>query len=298
MRKKYIKTLIIILFLAVPTFSSFISTIHLINLFSLGNNTWISIILSLVYEIGSLAAFVTPFVLTKLNKPLLWSVFIILVFLQILGNVYYSFEYINIQLISNPQWLDSFKELSTYFVGNDISQIKIFLSSLISVPIPLISLFFLKAVISYIEPENAINGKTDDESKEIKELIVEKSRSGITGGDENQKMGTTEPEVPGITGIPDPPPKVKIQLQDVTAKSIDRPISETTKEIKPKHEKILIKDATPSPEIEREYPEPEPEAQDIPIKAKIPDVNNDIYLKDGQGIPLHPNKAKDSDGHI
>lgn len=160
--KTYARLLIISLFLAVPLFSSFISTIHLVELFALGNLDWISIILACVYEVGSIAAFIVPFVLTKSNKTLLWSIFILLVTMQILGNVYYGFAYINFKLSVDPNWLSSFKELMSYFIGNDQALIKIVLSCLIGIPIPTISLFFLKSTIQYINPdinENIANDK-------------------------------------------------------------------------------------------------------------------------------------------
>ena len=131
--QKKLTAAITIVFLLVPVLSSFISTVHLISFFELGNYTWMSILLAICYEIGSITSFITPFILTKINKNLLWSIFIILVVLQIFGNVYFSFNYINMQLVTNPLWLTSFQEFVAYFVGSDVALIKIIISALIGI---------------------------------------------------------------------------------------------------------------------------------------------------------------------
>lgn len=137
-------------FLAVPVLSSVISSIHLVDFFNLSNSLWISIILSITFEIGSIASFLALGILKKANRTMLWSVFIIMLLMQVIGNVYYGFHFINEKLILDPNWLNTANEFFDSF-GIFKEDVKIFTSLLIGVPIPLIALFFLKSTIDYLD---------------------------------------------------------------------------------------------------------------------------------------------------
>lgn len=150
MKKLNFEKIIIGTFISVPILSSLISAFHLISFFNVGNEVWISYLLALVFELGSISSFLVLSILPKINKTLLWSVFFILAGLQILGNVFYSFEFISNQFISNPQWLTSFTKFFQFFSLN-LDEAQILFSMLIGVPVPLIALFFLKSTSQYLE---------------------------------------------------------------------------------------------------------------------------------------------------
>lgn len=192
--KNYIRILIVILFLIVPFISSFISTIHLIDFFLLGNTNFIAILTAIVYEIGSIASFIVPFVLKKINKSLIWTIFLILASMQIFGNIYFSFDFINQQLIQNPNWLGSFQELVSFFVGNDSSLIKFVVSSMIGIPIPLISLFFLKSIVDYVNP----NEITETIKKE--ENFIEENDDKIITNSEKENEIYNLDEISEVVG--------------------------------------------------------------------------------------------------
>jgi len=150
-KAKTVRQLIIGTFVTVPFLSSLVSTIHLITLFLLGNTSWISIILSVTFEIGAIASLLILTILDKINKTMVFSIFLILIGMQMLGNIYYSFAYINTMLMLDPNWLSSFQEFFSYFFYGDIVLMKLMLSCLVGMPIPLISLFFLKAIVDYLK---------------------------------------------------------------------------------------------------------------------------------------------------
>lgn len=145
--KKYLK----FFFTLVPFISAAISTIHLLNLFDLGNANWLSILLSIAFEIGSISAFLMMSEFKQRHTFLKWFIFLILFFMQIIGNIYYSFEFINISLKENPLFLESFTELANVFIMMfredplTTSGSKFLLSCLVGLPVPIISLAFLKA---------------------------------------------------------------------------------------------------------------------------------------------------------
>lgn len=144
------KKLVMIVFLIVPLLSSLISSIHLVDLFNLGNHIWMSYVLAFAFEMGSIAAFLVLSILDKINKTLVWIVFIMLTVMQILGNIYFSYDFVFTALLNDPNWLLSFQEMVGYFVGNDLPTIKMMLSVIIGLPIPLVSLFLLKSLAEYL----------------------------------------------------------------------------------------------------------------------------------------------------
>lgn len=171
LNKELIRKIIIGTFVSIPFLSSLISTIHLIGLFNLGNQEWMSMVLAVSFELGSIASLLILTILDKVNKSMVMSIFVILVLFQILGNIYFSFDYLNQHLKLDPNWLGSFQELVSYFVAGDTTLMKLMVSCLVSVPIPLISLFFLKSVVDYL--------KFDDtpikENKNVSEIESEKN---------------------------------------------------------------------------------------------------------------------------
>lgn len=177
MNKNIFRKIIIGTFISVPIISSFISTIHIVNFFNLGNESWLSYLLAIAFELGSIASFLTISLLKDIQKWMVWTIFFILSFLQIFGNVYYTFDYLNQMIVTQPDFLKSFNELISYFIGNDIRFNKIVLSLIIGVPIPLISLFFLKSTMDYlnVDDENKIytNNNVQEIEKEQEEVIDE-----------------------------------------------------------------------------------------------------------------------------
>ena len=170
MNLKKLKSIIIGFFIAVPFLSSIISTIHLVDMYYLGNPSWISYTLAVSIEIGSLASFLTLSILSKLNKSIVWLVFIILFVMQMVGNVYFTYDWISNKIADTPTWLNNFKEMLEFFVYSTIPlpTVKMILSLVIGIPIPLISVLLLKSLADYvgddsIEPSTAPEVKSNVE---------------------------------------------------------------------------------------------------------------------------------------
>ncbi len=169
--KKYTKIQIlnIIAFLIVPIISSFISTYHIVNFFQIGNSFVLSMFLSIAFELGALASAISITILDKISKGVTWAIFLILILFQVIGNVYYTFEYIVRQEVLDPKYLDIASRFISYFWEFETTdEVRMFLSILIGIPIPLISLAFLKTLVDYLSSD-----KTEPEKEEIKEEILE-----------------------------------------------------------------------------------------------------------------------------
>lgn len=164
MNNTLMRKIIVTSFIVVPIISSVISALHIVDFFSLGNPTWLSIALAIAIELGSIASFLTLSILDKLNKSIVWTVFIILFFMQMIGNMYFSYDFISGAMASDASWLSAFKDMIEFFLGDlELTDVKMYLTILISWPIPLISVFLLKSAVDYLKPE------------EVKELEADKA---------------------------------------------------------------------------------------------------------------------------
>ena len=158
-------------FLFVPLLSSLISTIHIVDFFKIGNFIWMAYVLAVAFEIGSIASAIALTVLDKISKFAVWSIFIILVFFQLLGNIFFSFEFITKMQMENSEYLNIVSDFLNYFYEfDDPREFKVTLSILIGMPIPLISLAFLKSVIDYIG--NILKDNNSQIKNEIQESKI------------------------------------------------------------------------------------------------------------------------------
>ncbi len=162
-----IQKITIISFIIVPILSSFISTLHIVDFFGLGNYKWMAIFLAVAFEIGALSSALSITVLDKIKKWVVYFIFSVLLFFQIIGNVYFSFNYISEMLVSDPNSIKNAREFFGYFWEMSDTDFKVYLSFLIGVPIPAISLAFLKSLIDYLS-------KTMEELKEKDQIVEEK----------------------------------------------------------------------------------------------------------------------------
>lgn len=151
MKTANFKRAIVFCFILVPLLSSIISTVHLVDFFYLGNPSWISYTVAIAIEVGAVASFLTLSILSKLNKTIVWGMFFILFFMQVIGNVYFSYDWVSSKIAQDPAWLTNFREMMEFFIYKvDMKTSKMILSLLIGVPIPLISVFLLKSTTDYL----------------------------------------------------------------------------------------------------------------------------------------------------
>lgn len=103
-RMKYVLTILFgLLYLAV----GFVSTYHAIAFFSISNEAWLAVILAIAFEVGQAAVLFS--VLTNPTKKIMpWVLMTVLTLVQVLGNVYSSYQY----MILNSQ------DMITYFTNS------------------------------------------------------------------------------------------------------------------------------------------------------------------------------------
>lgn len=149
----------------VPIFSSVISTFHVIKLLNLGNPNWIAIFLAITYEMANLASLIGLSVLNKINRNLVWAIFIIVTLIQILGNSYFVYDYVSLSILSDENYLRNFSEF-LFLTEFEPQTIKQAISYLIGSPVPILSLIFFKSMVNYLDSEEK------KEEEEIQEEVV------------------------------------------------------------------------------------------------------------------------------
>ena len=87
-KERVIQYSIIGTFVSLYIIVSIISTIHVIDFFRLSNPDWLAISLAIAFEIGAAASLASLIALDKMNKTLIWVLFIILTLMQMMGNAY------------------------------------------------------------------------------------------------------------------------------------------------------------------------------------------------------------------
>ena len=177
--KKNWNKIIVGSFLSVPILASIISTLHIVHFFSIGNPDWMSYFLAITFEIGSIASFVALSVLDKIKKGMVMFIFAILFFMQLVGNVYFSFEYVNIKLATDPGWMGTFIELiKPIFDAENPSTYKFILAMVIGIPIPLVSLSFLKSLVDYLKVEDVPMQIVAETPEKVEDPKINKNDDG------------------------------------------------------------------------------------------------------------------------
>lgn len=164
MKNKLVKFFIITTFVTLYVIVSLISCIHTIDFFLLSNPRWLAISLAIAFEIGAAASLASIIVLDKMNKTIIWFLFIILTFMQAMGNTY--FAYVNVHDFQG--WIELFG-----LVDYDIITQKRILAVVSGAILPLIALGFIKSLVDYLKPEEETkNSLLKENNEEDKDEII------------------------------------------------------------------------------------------------------------------------------
>lgn len=157
MKSKALNAFIISTFVTLYLIVSVISTIHVIDFFKLSNPDWLAISLAIAFEIGAAASLASLIALKKMNRSLVWGLFIVLTAVQMMGNTYYAFK--NLHDIQN--WIDLFGLTDSEPIFQ--KRVMAIISGAI---LPLVALGFIKSLVDYIRP-------TDEEPVTINDQITD-----------------------------------------------------------------------------------------------------------------------------
>ena len=198
MGKKTTSYFIIGTFVTLYLLVSVISTIHVIDFFKLSNPDWLAISLAVAFEVGAAASLASLVTLDKMNKGIVWGLFIILTLMQAMGNTYYAYTHLN----DFQGWIELFG-----LSEEDLIYQKRVLSIVSGAILPIVALGFIKSLVDYIKPseevsqseieekieailEEKIEEVIEDKVEELEEKIEdleEKVEAVVDGGDSNEQ---------------------------------------------------------------------------------------------------------------
>ena len=172
---KHFRKIFLILFAILYISVALVSTFHAISFFGLANNSWVSVMLAITFEIGQAAVLFSILIgASGKNKVIPWILMCVLTLVQILGNVFSSYEYL---ITNSGDNLRFFKE--PIFVWTDLpdDQCNVILTYIIGAILPIVALLMTSMVTSYLN-------KSEENIKEIKDdniRFIPDNDSGTTG---------------------------------------------------------------------------------------------------------------------
>ena len=161
MKSKLVNYFIIGTFVSLYLLVSVISTIHVIDFFEMSNPRWMAITLAIGFELGAAASLAALITLDKMNKTLVWALFIVITGMQIQGNMFFAFKHI----ADFSAWSELFN-----LIEEDLLYQKRIIAAVSGAILPLVALGFIKSLVDYIKPEGDIK---EEDVKEIKEKVFE-----------------------------------------------------------------------------------------------------------------------------
>ena len=140
MMKKILTGLFCILYLAV----GFVRTYHSIGFFSISNESWLAIILAIAFEIGQ-AAVLFSLLVSKEKKTMPWILMGVLTLVQVLGNVYSSYQYM---VINSQDSIKYFTDSVLFYLQDPNPQVnQVMISYITGAILPIVALCMTSMVV-------------------------------------------------------------------------------------------------------------------------------------------------------
>jgi hypothetical protein len=240
-KNKLVHNFIIGTFVSLYILVSVISTIHVVDFFELSNPKWMAITLAIGFELGAAASLASLVVLDKMNKTLIWALFIAITLMQIQGNMYYAFK--NIE--SFEIWAKLFNIMEWELLAQ-----KRMLAGISGAILPLIALGFIKSLVDYIKPE------------------VEEAANEHLNTEGEGEVGLVEDlnDYPEFEG--DELPSFK-DIDDLRAK-LEEGINSGLAEVDEIEQRLVeVDEIEPPIEVDMTEPMPVPETNQIPIEVEL-----------------------------
>jgi hypothetical protein len=197
-KNKNLHWFIVSTFVGLYLIVSIISTIHVIDFFRISNPEWLSVFLAIAFEVGAAASLSSIIIMDRMNKLLVWSLFIMLTLMQAMGNTYYAYTHLS----DFNSWIELFG-----LVEEDPIYQKRTISIISGAILPLVSLGFIKSLVDYIRPEETKeeikDNKTEgpsivEEDEEIVEENVQEVQEEPIVSEEEVKI------IPSVDSVKDP----------------------------------------------------------------------------------------------
>lgn len=128
---------------------SVVSINHLFEFLSITDSPALAVMLSIGYALGTAASIFSFTLLHRVSKTLVYSLFILLMLMEILGNVYHTYA------IADPVKIKHFVELFGLTEMEVMDQKRVY-AIISGLPIVLISMGYIKMLINYMFGEEEV----------------------------------------------------------------------------------------------------------------------------------------------
>lgn len=168
MMKKTMIALFSVLYLAV----GFVSTYHAVSFFSISNTNWLAIILAIAFEIGQ-AAVLFSLLTTKSKKMMPWILMGVLTLVQVLGNVFSSYQYM---MINSTEQIKYFTDSVMFFLQDpDPTVNQVMISYITGAILPIVSLCMTSMVVDSAGLDTQVDTTPtppiEEDNEEISKII-------------------------------------------------------------------------------------------------------------------------------
>ena len=151
-----------ILYLSIGT----VSVYHAIAFFSISNNSWLAVVLALAFEIGQ-AAVLFSLLVNKSKKTMPWILMGVLTLVQVLGNVYSSYQY---AAIYSPDEIKYFTDSVLFFIQDPDPKVnQVMISYITGAILPIVALCMTSMIVdvSGVDKEEVVEKITEDPAETI-----------------------------------------------------------------------------------------------------------------------------------
>ena len=138
------KKAMIILFSLLYIAVGFVSTYHAIAFFAISNAGWLAVILAIAFEIGQ-AAVLFSLLTSKTKKVMPWILMGVLTLVQVLGNVFSSYQYM---LLNSTEQIKYFTDSVMFFIQDPDPKVnQVMISYITGAILPIVSLCMTAMVV-------------------------------------------------------------------------------------------------------------------------------------------------------
>ena len=152
----------------------FVSTFHAISFFEISNQKWLAIILAVAFEIGQ-AAVLFSLLTSKTKKIMPWVLMGVLTAVQVLGNVFSSYQYMILNHIDQIQY---FTDSVLFYLQDPNPKVnQVMISYITGAILPIVSLCMTSMVVNV----SGLEETQDIDNQQVieEEKIEEKNNSKI-----------------------------------------------------------------------------------------------------------------------
>ena len=162
------RKILVVLFSILYISVGFVSVYHSISFFELSNQPWLALILACAFEIGQ-AAVLFYLLISKDKQIMPWILMSVLTLVQVLGNVYSSYQYM---MLNNADLIKYFTDSVLFFIQDPDPKVNhVMISYITGAILPVVALCMTSMIVNVLNYRN--KQKIEVEEQPIKEFEKE-----------------------------------------------------------------------------------------------------------------------------